>query len=368
MSKARTQLLLRTGILVMVVVLAISGASFWVSGAGQGLDRWLLAQFFQLRGERSTLGPEVPVLMVTIDDESYAALNASPRWPFPVARVADGLERILAANPRGVMIELEAIESVNPSDGAAERERIDRVLKQQKVVTIDWNRELQRSENAGAGVTAVELSFPDRSNSPLLSPLKQLGLIPLDFMTGPGPLINYRGPKGSMPRLALHRVIASSAAELESSMRGRLVVFGFHGVVRQRGQIVRDELFVPWGSGESMFPVEISANVAENLLQQDWLTRASITTELYRVIVGCGVFALIGLMLRPTRAAPVLLLALGGLTVAAFEVFQSPTPRWLAGVPVCWLVGFIAFTLRAAYHSSSVRSASERLKRTYRVG
>jgi hypothetical protein len=117
-----------------------------------------------------------------------------------------------------------------------------------------------------------------------------------------------------------------------------------------------------------MFPVEISANVAENLLQQDWLTRAPITTELYRVIVGCGVFALIGLMLRPTRAAPVLLLALGGLTVAAFEVFQSPTPRWLAGVPVCWLVGLIAFTLRAAYHSSSVRSASERLKRTYRVG
>lgn len=368
MRKARTQLLLQTGIFVMTVVLAISGASFWVSGAGQALERWLLAQFFQLRGERSILGAEVPVLMVTIDDESYAALNASPRWPFPVARVADGLERILAANPRGVLIEREAIESLNPSDSAAEKERIGRVLQQQTVVTIDWNRELQRSEDDGAGVMAVELSFPDRSNGPLLSPLQQLGLIPIDFVTARGPLINYRGPKGSMPRLALHRVISSSAAELESSVRGKLVVFGFHGVVRQRGQIVRDELFVPWGSGESMFPVEISANVAENLLQRDWLTRAPITTELYLVIAGCGVFALIGLVLRPTRAAPLLLLALGGLTVVAFEVFHSATPRWLAGVPVCWLVGLTALSLRSAYHSSYVRSASERLRRTYRVG
>src|SRR5688500_1209824 len=70
-------------------------------GFFDGLEYWSLSQFFERRGERA---PTVPIVIVTIDESTFAELNT--QWPFPRAMHGELLTRIAAGSPRAIGVDL----------------------------------------------------------------------------------------------------------------------------------------------------------------------------------------------------------------------------------------------------------------------
>jgi adenylate cyclase len=78
-----------------------------------GLEHWSLSQLFERRGERA---PAAPIVIVTIDESTFAELNT--QWPFPRAMHAELLTRIAAGGPLAVGVDV--IFDTPSSRGAAD--------------------------------------------------------------------------------------------------------------------------------------------------------------------------------------------------------------------------------------------------------
>ncbi len=345
---------------VLTALIGLGGALLWSSSAGKSLDIWTLQQFFNYRGPRKVVAP---VVILAVDDESYAELKASPRWRFPVHNITAALQRLVASGPRLVLIDRALYaQSADDQSLLAFREILA------TVPSFEWDSTSSAVTSMHGVVT--KLSFPEQSVSPFVAPLQEFaGLSFLTNSAAPSSnaLINFYGEKGTVERVSLHSAIASSAEDSARLFHDKIIVFGFHGVVRQRGQILRDELAVPIGLGDTMFPVELNATIVANLLERSWIERMSLRAELFTVLVGCIVVAGIGIFLFPTRSVPLLLLLLGALTVFAYNLFNAIVPFWISGVAVLWLTAFAGVLCRAAYHAVTVRRATEKLTSTYRI-
>src|SRR3990170_3059526 len=85
-----------SGIGAAVIVVALAWA-----GQLEQLEHWSLDQLFELRGPRA---PVAPIVIVTVDESSFAELNM--QWPFPRAMHADLLDRISAGRPLAIGLDL----------------------------------------------------------------------------------------------------------------------------------------------------------------------------------------------------------------------------------------------------------------------
>ncbi|MFY9588313.1 MAG: CHASE2 domain-containing protein, partial [Actinomycetota bacterium] len=133
-----------------------------------GLEYWSLAQLFEQRGPRE---PAAPIVIVTIDESTFAELNM--QWPFPRTVHAELLTKLAAGRPRAIGVDLifDTPSSRGPDDdealgvavaragnvilGAAVAEDVQPFYRRETL-----NQPIQVIRQGAAGVAPVNM-YPD---------------------------------------------------------------------------------------------------------------------------------------------------------------------------------------------------------------
>ena len=309
-------------------------------GLLETLEHWSLDRLFEWRGPRT---PHLSVVIVTIDESSFAELNE--QWPFPRAMHGQLLTKIAAGKPLAIAVDLifDAPSSRGPADdkalGAAVTAAGRVVLG--AAITDDiqpfytrttLNPPIPVIREGAAGVAPVNLTQdPDGHirRVPLWTPLDADRIPGLDVQihrllaragvrVEPLPdardvLINFRGGLRTYPWVSYYRVLRD---EIPSEFwKDKIVLVG------TTTEILHDQFATAFAGGGDMPGVEIHANALETLVRGNAIREVPqpLSTVL-AVIAGLFGAALV-VRLRAFRA----LLAATGfwaiLTLAAFGGF-----------------------------------------------
>jgi len=309
-------------------------------GLLETLEHWSLDRLFEWRGPRT---PHLSVVIVTIDESSFAELNE--QWPFPRAMHGQLLTKIAAGKPLAIAVDLifDAPSSRGPADdkalGAAVTAAGRVVLG--AAITDDiqpfytrttLNPPIPVIREGAAGVAPVNLTQdPDGHirRVPLWTPLDADRIPGLDVQihrllaragvrVEPLPdvrdvLINFRGGLRTYPWVSYYRVLRDEIPP--EFWKDKIVLVG------TTTEILHDQFATAFAGGGDMPGVEIHANALETLVRGNAIREVPqpLSTVL-AVIAGLFGAALV-VRLRAFRA----LLAATGfwaiLTLAAFGGF-----------------------------------------------
>jgi adenylate cyclase len=321
----------RSGVGAAVVVAALAAA-----GLLEGLEHGALARFFEVRGPRS---PVAPVVIVSIDESSFADLNE--QWPFPRAMHARLLDRIAADQPLAIGIDL--IFDVPSARGPADDAALGRAVAAAGNVVLaaapqfevqgaytrhDLNLPVPTIRRGAGGVGAI--SFHRDADSHVRRAPRRIrmgeevlpafdvelhrvaaaaGLAVAPLPTVDEVLINFSGPPRTFPWVSYSRVIEEGGLVAPGYFRGKIVLIG------PTSDTLHDVFPTAFAGGGDMPGVEIHANVLENYVRGNRLREVPPSAS--------------------TALAVVLALA------AAALVLTLPPLRALAAVALLWVVGAV---------------------------
>ena len=323
------------GILVGVAVVGL--VQF---GLLETLEHWSLDRLFEWRGPRA---PHLSVVIVTIDESSFAELNE--QWPFPRAMHGQLLTKIAAGKPLAIAVDLifDAPSSRGPADDkalgaavtAAGRVVLGAAITddiQPFYMRTTLNAPIRVIREGAAGVAPVDLPRdPDGHirRVPLWTPLDAERIPGLDVQihrllaragvhVAPLPdardvLINFRGGLRTYPWVSYYRVLRDEIPP--EFWKDKIVLVG------PTTEILHDQFATAFAGGGDMPGVEIHANALETLVRGNAIRE--VPQPLSTVLaVMAGLFgAALVVRLRAFRA----LLAATGfwaiLTLAAFGGF-----------------------------------------------
>lgn len=261
--------------------------AFDVSGFLENNELKALNAQFSLRGRRT---PQAPVVIVTIDEDSFAELDLT--WPWPRALHAKFLDVVSRGKPAAIALDILFIEpsARGPADDRALARAIatsGKVVLAAGLSTVreagwikekqDLNPPLPQLRKGAAAWGPVNIitdldAFVRRSRLTLdfqgrewagfdlhIYRLAQAAGIP----AAPLPLneeflINYSGPPGSFTRVAYSRVVKGEISP--ELFEGQIVLVG------ATTQILHDVFPTPFAPFRTMPGVEIHANILETLL------------------------------------------------------------------------------------------------------
>ncbi len=321
-------------------------------GLMETMEYWSLAQLFEWRGARQ---PTLPVVIVTIDESSFAELNQ--QWPFPRTMHAELLMKIAAGKPLaiGVDVIFDTPSSRGPADdealGAAVAYAGNVVLG--AAITDDIQPFYTRTTlnppipvvREGAAAVAPVNMPPDADSHirrvPLWVSLDKERIPGFDVQlyrliakagiaVAPLPerrnvLINFRGGPRTYPWISYYRVVRDDEKIPAEYWKDKIVLIG------PTSEILHDVFATPFARGGDMPGVEIHAHALETLVRGNPIREVPrpISTSLAVVagLFGCGLVV----QLRALRA----LLAATGLwvilTLAAFAGFLI-ADVWMRGM------------------------------------
>ncbi len=337
---------IRGGLLGLVIATAL------VYGLLERPELWAFNFQFQLRGPRA---PRTPIVIVTIDEDSFDELNLA--WPWPRALHGKLLEILSQGKPAAVGLDILFTEpsSRGPADDLALAQGIARagnailaaaltVVRESFFIKENLNPPLKLIRDHAVGFGFVNFDIDDdvfvrstalsRSYQGAEIPSFDLQLYRLGVKAGipaaplparPKVLINYRGGPRTFPTVPYYRIIAGEVAPEE--FRGKIVLVGATSPTLHD---IFPTAFAPQGD---MPGVEIHANMLETLFQGIWLTRISRLAT-FVLVLGAAVCAVaVTNWLRPLVAFGVLMgvgLAYVGASFAAFAWGSL----WVDQVPV----------------------------------
>lgn len=326
------------------VIISIAALSITPTSVGQDLNLRVLRTFFKWRGPRP---PPPDVVIVAIGDDSYTALQISPRWPFPRKYSAEALEQLVKSEPKAIIIDSAYPKEEGPMADPESDRRIEAALRSGP--TTLWEGKMRfdygdaTASNPAPFVTipsdprfraAAKMELPmlvarrngmvsdialdHRDNVtlyervPLARPLTELAGF---NVTAPGPfdLINFYGPRATITRVPIHKLIGEVNESIRETIRGKVVLFGQQSLGRERGTADKDEYNVSV-SEDPMFGLEIHANIAGNLIDGSWLRRLPVEAEALILFGGAFALALIGVAVSPLKAIPLVATALAAST------------------------------------------------------
>ena len=333
---------------IAVVVLATANPlSFFEIAELKALD----AQF-TLRGPRA---PVSPIVVVTIDEDSFDGLNLS--WPWPRAMHAKFLDIVGRGGPVAIGMDILFTEpsSRGPADDAALAAAVDRlhdrIVLAAALTTVGDASFVKQALNppipevrgqaafgsadydsdADAFVRRATLKreFQDREwpgfDMLLYRRAERAGLAHAPAPAGPELLVNYRGGPGTFPMVAYHRVVTGEIPP--EVFAGKIVLVG------ATTPTLHDIFPTPFASQSGMPGVEIHAHTLETLLQGIALRRAPrLLVPVIAVLAG-ALAAWIATALRPLPAFGVIaggVLGYLGASQAAFLWARY----WVEVVPV----------------------------------
>jgi adenylate cyclase len=392
--------------LLVGIAVAICVSAVQLAGLLDPLEWRTLDLRFDARGPTS---PKTPIVLVTVDDDSLAAMGRP--WPWPRSLHARLLDQIAKDNPLAIGVEFPLTEKTQDGEdrllGAAIARASRVVLREtlRSVVSRAGVDPAQRRESVespipavragAAGVGFVEWT-PDADGVVRASALARhhagearLSFAQRIFDVTARPLgaensrtahdaevrINYRGAHGTFPTYAYQQVYRGEIPP--GTFTGRIVLVGLDapglaerlptpvagaGRLSGRERTGRPERAA--GDVRAMSALEVQANLLDTLLADDGVRRVSTRTTVAVLWVFSVVGAVMARCLRPwLTAAGVGALGGGYLALAQFvftrrSLWIEVTPALLAmllGAGAMLVVGCVrrfAFG-RGASHASA---------------
>jgi adenylate cyclase len=333
--------------LAIVVLAAANPLSFFEIAELKALD----AQF-TLRGPRE---PQTPIVVVTIDEDSFDGLNLS--WPWPRAVHAKFLDVVGRGGPVAIGMDILFTEpsSRGPADDAALGEAVDRVrdrivlaaalttvgdasfvkqalnppIPEVRGTAAFGSADYDSDADAFVRRATLKRTFQDREwpgFDLLIYRLgERAGLARGAAPTGSELLVNYRGGPNTFPMIAYHRVVTG---EIPSEVfAGKIVLVG------ATTPTLHDIFPTPFASQAGMPGVEIHAHTLETLFQGIPLRRAPrFLVPIVAVLAGAAA-AWTATALRPLPAFGVVAAGVGGYLAASHGAFLWGR-YWMEVVPV----------------------------------
>lgn len=306
-----------------------------------------LDRLFELRGPRP---PSAPIVVVTIDEDSFDELNVS--WPFPRALHAKLVDVLRAAHPLVIAFDVVFPEPSprGPADDEALGAAIARAgnvvlaaaittVREQlggditlNVDKVDLNPPIPTIRRGAAAIAPVnELLDPDghlrraavrhRLGDELLdgwdvqlyrlARLKGVPAAPLPEETEI--LINFRGGPRTFPWVPYHRVVNREIPP--ETFRGAIVLIG------ATTPVLQDIFSTPFARARSMPGVEIHAHVLDTLVRGDHVRIVPGWASLGAAAGAAFAAAWLAARLRALRAFVAVALVWVALAVATFVAF-----------------------------------------------
>ena len=301
---------------------------------------------FSLRGERE---PQIPIVIVTIDEDSLDELD-SP-WPWPRAEQGAMLDILSQGKPLAIGLDFVYSEpsAYGPEDDAAFSAAIRRagnvVLAAAPVETMtgvglkrDMNLPLSRFRNGAAGFGSVDYTldpdanirraalstpFGDRRFSGFLSEMYRIGaragLAAKPLPPGDGFLINFQGAPGTYPRIPFYRLWRKEISP--DVVKDKIVLIG------ATTPILHDLFSTPFAPKGTMPGVEVHAHSLETLFRGISLRpvpKLIIVVAIF-LLAGAGVW--ISTAFRPLVA--LLLMTASWLAMMALAVALFAHQTWI---------------------------------------
>jgi adenylate cyclase len=309
---------------------------------------------FSLRGPRA---PHAPVVIVTIDEDSFVELNMP--WPWPRALHAKFLDIVSRGKPAVIALDILFIEpsSRGPADDRALAQAISRsgrvVLAAGlgEVRESGWIQKLEKIQTplpeirAGAAAwgpvnimtdrdafvrrARLTIDFQDREypgfDLQIYRLAKSAG-IPTAPLPGNAEFwINYAGPPDAFPRVAYSRVVSGEIPP--EAFEGKIVLVG------ATTQILQDVFPTPFAPFRTMPGVMIHANILDTLFAGIPIRRAPALVDAALAMVAGGAAGWAASVFRPLAAF--LLVAGAAITYLAGTQAAFRWGRlWMDALPV----------------------------------
>jgi adenylate cyclase len=322
------------------ILAALATVALVTFGSLDGLEYWSLSQLFERRGERA---PAAPIVIVTIDESTFAELNI--QWPFPRAMHAELLSNIAAGGPLAIGVDLifDTPSSRGPADddalgaavalagnvvlGAGAAEETQPFYRRQTL-----NPPIPVIRRGAAGVAPVNM-YADRDSAIRRVPLwlalgddrlagfdtqlhallarKGVSVAPLP--AGASALINFNGGPRTYPWVSYYRVLNREVPP--DYFKGKVVLIG------PTTELLHDQFRTAFAPGGNMPGVEIHANALETLIRGTAIRMVpqALTTALAMAAALVAAALVVRLhALRALAAAGALWAAVAGLSYASF--------------------------------------------------
>lgn len=354
-------------------------AAWWARGVLLGLvmslaslaglfnwgERWGLTTLF---GWRGTEALRTPLVIVSIDEDSFDELNLA--WPWPRVLHAQLLDRIRTGNPAVIGIDIAFPEPslYGPDDDRLFAEAIGRagnvvlasaltVLQDGRYQKEDFNAPLKslRERARAFGfvnllldsdgvVRSAELSrnFQDRTFPSFATAVAQEGIrAGLPFQATPATtgivLLNYRTTSLEAQTVPYYRVLKGDIEQ--DFFKGKIVLIG------ATSSLLHGTYTTPLGLSEQA-GVEIEAHILETILQGIGLERIPISLTILLVIAAGLLAAWVTNRLRPAVAVGLLAVGAGLYMLGGFLLFLwQRSVADLSIVPLTLLLGFAVTTV-----------------------
>jgi adenylate cyclase len=322
---------------------------------------------FSLRGPRT---PTAPVVIITIDEDSFAELNMP--WPWPRALHAKLIDAVMRGKPAVIALDILFLEpsAHGPRDDDALAAAITRSGKVvlaaglSEVRESGWIKEkrdlnpplpLLREGAAAWGPVNIitdrdafvrrsrlTLDFQDKEwpgfDLQIYRRAKAAG-IPAAPLASPEFLINYAGPPGVFPRVAYSRVLSGEIPP--EVFEGQIVLVG------ATTQILHDVFPTPFAPLRTMPGVVIHANILDTLLAGIPIRRGPAWADAVLAVLAGGAAGWIATAFRPL---PAFLLVMGtavGFLAGTHAAFRFGR-LWLdvLPVPLALLVPYVGVVVK----------------------
>jgi CHASE2 domain-containing sensor protein len=309
-------------LLAVGVVAILAGLTVHQTGALDGLERASIDQRFAVRGHRP---PRAGIVLVEVDQRSLAEIGQRP--PIQRRMYAELLDRLAAARPRLIAVDVQFIGATTAADDSALIEAVQRhgpvVLATHDgpngPIPVPVGRtHVRGAVPASAGIDVDPDSVLRRM---IYAPVKTrtLPVEAAELLTGRPPSesefpgnhawIDFAGPPGSYPHYSFVDVLQGRVGV--EDFRGKTVLVGITDPTER-------DVFVTSVSSTPMSGVEIEANALATILAGLPLREESQTVLVLTVLLAAAIPCLAAARLA---ALPVLGLGLGAL-VAYLVVAQ----------------------------------------------
>jgi adenylate cyclase len=331
----------------VVVLAAVNPLSFFEIAELKALD----AQF-TLRGPRE---PASPIVIVTIDEDSFDGLNLA--WPWPRAVHAKFLDIVGRGGPAAIGMDILFTEP--SSRGAEDDEALgaavdrvrDRIVLAAALTTVGDASFVKQALNPPIPAIRGRAAFGSADYDSDADAFVRRATLKRDFQdrewagfdlliyrigerdglargaapAGPEVLVNYRGGPGTFPMVAYHRVVTGEIPP--EVFEGKIVLVG------ATTPTLHDIFPTPFASQSGMSGVEIHANTLETLFQDIALRRPSRALVPVLAVAAGAAAAVVATAFRPLPAF--------GITAGVLAVYLAASHLaflwgryWMEVVPV----------------------------------
>ena len=352
--------------LTIAVALALAEVLLFASPLGEDLELKTTDFWFKQRGE---IIPPQDIVILAMDEHSYAELNLPTDQAWPRAIHAQMLKKLKALGVKRVVMDILFL---GPSaDPEADRELQEAIAS---VPTVLGAEDTPTEQGQGSthykmeklllpydafGKAAEQIALtkmPDRNGviRNFVHPRSRMtASIPTLYeaavgvrhtdrdLPGPRDLLRYYGPAGTITTYPYNWVMIDDARLARSAARFKdKIVFVGLDLWSALGPMQKDSFVTPFG-GSQTFGVEVQATAAANLLENKWIRRLPQTAEerLLFLLAAVMIFSLT--QLRPQWGALLLLGAAGVWAGAAYYSFLAG--RFVPGITLFGIVLPIAF-------------------------